>query len=318
MRNALIVVLSLALLGLLEAGVQAVRYLADRRNRDLRRRLQTGGAAGRIDPTLLRQGRLSSVPFLDRQLASLGFTRRLERLIEQADSRLAVDQFLGLSLLGAMAGGLSSFWVGRAPGLALAAILAGAPTVALFLFRGRRSRALSEQLPEALDMMARSLRAGHALTGAFQLVANEMPAPINVEFARAFEEQRLGMPLERAVREMAARAPTNGDLKIFAVSTVIQKETGGNLAEILDNIARTIRDRYKFYGKLRALTAESKMSAWVVSLMPLGLAAFLAATQPHYMVRLVDNPTGQAFLAAGVACWVLGVAWFQKLTRLDY
>jgi tight adherence protein B len=229
-----------------------------------------------------------------------------------------VDQLLGLCLLGAAAGGLSSLWVGRWPGLALAAILAAAPVVVLFLLRERRSRALSEQLPEALDMMARSLRAGHALTGAFQLVANEMPAPINVEFARAFEEQRLGMPLERAVREMAARAPTNGDLKIFAVSTVIQKETGGNLAEILDNISRTIRDRYKFYGKLRALTAESKMSAWVVSLMPLALAAFLTATQPKYMVRLVDNPTGQSFLAGGVACWVLGVAWFQKLTRLDY
>jgi tight adherence protein B len=190
--------------------------------------------------------------------------------------------------------------------------------MALRAARERRSRQLSEQLPEALDMMARSLRAGHALGSAFQLVAGEMPEPISVEFSRAYEEQRLGMPLERAVREMAARAPSNGDLKIFAVSTVIQKETGGNLAEILDGIAHTVRERYRFFGKLRSLTAEARISAVIVSLLPLAMAAFLAITQPAYMVRLVDNGMGRTILAGGIASWVLGVVWFQKLTRFDF
>jgi tight adherence protein B len=177
---------------------------------------------------------------------------------------------------------------------------------------------LSEQLPEALDMMARSLRAGHALSSAFQLVATEMPEPISVEFARAFEEQRLGMPLERAVREMGARAPSNGDLKIFAVSTVIQKETGGNLAEILDGIATTVRERYRFFGKLRALTAEVRISAWLVALIPVALGIFMVLSQPGYMVRLVDNPMGQVILATGVGAWLLGTIWFERLTRFDY
>jgi tight adherence protein B len=167
-------------------------------------------------------------------------------------------------------------------------------------------------------MMARSLRAGHALTSAFQLVATEMPEPIAVEFARAYEQQRLGMSVERAVREMAARAPRNGDLKIFAVSTVIQKETGGNLAEILDGIGRTVRDRYRFFGKLRALTAEARASAWVVSLTPVALALFLSVTQPGYMRALVTDPLGHQILAGGIVAWVLGAVWFQKLTRFDF
>jgi tight adherence protein B len=167
-------------------------------------------------------------------------------------------------------------------------------------------------------MMARSLRAGHALTSAFELVAGEMPEPISVEFARAFEEQRLGMPLERAVREMAARAPSNGDLKIFAVSAVVQKETGGNLAEILEGIAHTIRERYRFFGKLRALTAEARASAWVVSLLPLAIFAFLASSQPEYLRPLLEKPLGRNILLGGAAAWVLGVLWFQKLTRFRY
>lgn len=126
------------------------------------------------------------------------------------------------------------------------------------------------------------------------------------------------MPLERAVREMAARAPSNGDIKIFAVSTVIQKETGGNLAEILDGIAHTVRERYRFFGRLRALTAEARISALIVSLMPLAMALFLVVSQPSYMVRLVDNPMGRSILAFGLCAWVVGVVWFQRLTRFDF
>jgi tight adherence protein B len=213
---------------------------------------------------------------------------------------------------------MAAFWLGAAPGLLLGGVGAVAPVAMVRTVRERRGRQLSEQLPEALDMMARSLRAGHSLGAAFQLVASEMPEPISVEFARAYEEQRLGSPLEKAVRQMSARAPGNGDLKIFAVSTVIQKETGGNLAEILDGISHTVRERYRFFGKLRSLTAEARISALIVSLLPLGMAAFLVITQPEYMVRLVDNAMGRTILAGGTGAWVLGAAWFQKLTRFDF
>ena len=112
--------------------------------------------------------------------------------------------------------------------------------------RSQRSTKLSQQLPDALEMMARSLRAGHALQSAFKMVATEMPTPVSIEFARAFEEQKLGMPFEKAVADMTLRAPDNQDLKIFALSVIVQKETGGNLVEIIEKIADTIRGREKF------------------------------------------------------------------------
>jgi tight adherence protein B len=318
MRNLIVVFVSLALLGVLEAAMQGGRFLSDRRARELRRRLHASSGPIALDSSLLRQGRFATIAALDDWLSRQPWARRLEHVLEQADSRMTVAQLLGFSLIGALTGLLTAFWIGLLPALGLAVAGAALPLGMLHAARSRRSRQLSEQLPEALDMMARSLRAGHALGSAFQLVASEMPEPISVEFARAYEEQRLGKPLEKAVREMAARAPANGDLKIFAVSTVIQKETGGNLAEILDGIAHTVRERYRFFGKLRTLTAEARISAVIVSLLPILMAAFLVFTQPSYMVRLVDNPMGQTVLAAGIAAWIVGSAWFQKLTRFDF
>jgi tight adherence protein B len=318
MRNLLIAVLAIALLGFLEAVWYLVRYASDRRGNEIRRRLQTRSGARPLDGGLLRQGRFASLPALDAWLSAQPWARRLELFLEQADSRMTVAQLCAFSILGSASGALFVFWLGPAPAAALA--LAGllAAPIAVLAARERRSRALSEQLPEALEMMSRSLRAGHALTSAFQLVASEMAEPISIEFARAFEQQRLGMPLERAVREMAVRAPSNSDLKIFAVSTVVQKETGGNLAEILDGISATIRERYRFRGKLRSLTAEARISAWIVSLMPLAMAAFLVVQQPGYMVRLVDNEMGHSILAGGIGAWIAGVVWYQRLTRFEY
>lgn len=317
MKIVLIALLSLAVLGAVEAAYYGLRLLSERRGRDLRRRLQVAAGPAGDDPVLLRRGRFSRSPGLDRWLSGQGWAQRVERLLEQADSGLTVAQVLALSAFGACAGATGGGLAGLGPALVLAAAGAAAPWVFPLVARERRSRKLSEQLPDAVDMMARSLRAGHALTSAFQLVANEMPEPIAVEFARAYEQQRLGTSLERAVRDMAARVPRNGDLKIFAVSTVIQKETGGNLSEILDGIANTVRERYRFYGKLSALTAEARASAWVVSLTPPAIAAFLSVSQPDYMKVLVVDPMGQTILTAGIAAWCAGAVWFQRLTKFE-
>jgi tight adherence protein B len=316
-RTALIVLVSLAVLGLAEGAFHGLRFLSDRRGRELRRRLESTGKPIAIDSLVLRQGRFSAIPTLDAWLSERPWARRVEHLLEQADSRMTVVQFLGFTALGLLAGALSGFWAG-----AFAVIIAvgagAAPLALLRAAREKRSRRLSAQLPEALDMISRSLRAGHALGSAFQLVASEMQEPISVEFARAREEQQLGMSLARAVREMAARSPSNADLKIFAVSTVIQAETGGNLAEILDGIARTVRERFQLFGKVRSLTAEARLSAWFVGLMPLLLAAILMAMQPTYVARLVDNGLGRSVLAFGIVSWMAGIVWFHRLTRFEF
>jgi tight adherence protein B len=318
MRSVLILFLTLAVVGLFEAGWHLVRYFSSRRLGQMRKRLRVGADPVRADLLLLRQGRFASIHALDYWLSTQPWARHLEHLMEQADSRLTVAQFCGVSILGALIGALAGFWLGSLPGLVLAVVGLFTPRMVLLAARERRSRMITKQLPEALDMMARSLRAGHALSAAFELVATELPEPVAVEFARAFEEQKLGMPLDRVVLEMAARAPNNRDLKIFAVSAVIQKETGGNLAEILEGIATTIRERYRFFGKLRALTAEGRATAWFVSLTPLVLFASFLVIQPGYVKPLLVQATGRETLGVGIVTWIAGVLWFKKLTQFRY
>jgi tight adherence protein B len=206
-------------------------------------------------------------------------------------------------------------------GLVMSAILgpvgAFLPFGYVAFMRGRRSRKLSEQLPDALDMMARSLRAGHALSSSFKLVAAEMPSPINTEFARAFEEQNLGMPFERAVAQMTKRAPDNRDLKIFAVSVIVQKETGGNLVEIIEKIAETIRARYRFYGKLRSLTAEGRMSCYILAALPIATGIFIGFTNPEYTSLLFTDPIGHAALAYAAITWAVGLLWMRRMMKVE-
>ncbi len=319
MRVALVALVSLAILAALEAGFYALRYLADRRALDLRRRLQAIGASAVLDAKLLRRGRVATNAAIAAFLRPLPGTERLARLLEQSDSRMTVAQLLGVSVLCAAGGEAAALLLLHGPLWLVAApvVCVTLPVLGALAARERRSQKLSEQLPDALDMMARSLRAGHALPAAFQVVAGEMAAPISIEFARAFEEQKLGVTLERAVQGMSGRAPGNGDLKIFAVSAVIQRETGGNLAEILENIAATIRERYRFFGKLKALTAEGKASGIVLGALPIGVGLLLSALNPAYLARLFDNAKGQMILAASIVSWIAGVLWIHRLTKME-
>jgi tight adherence protein B len=299
MTTLLAILLSVAAVAAVEAALYASRFARERREADLKRRISAiaHDASDGDRDALLR--------------------RRLENLIEQADSNVTVAQVLCWSLGLAATVVFLALALGRLALLAVAAAAALAPTLWLLQLRARRSRRVSEQLPEALEMMSRSLRAGHALTAAFELVAHEMPEPVAVEFARAFEEQRLGLSFDEAVRRMAMRVPANGDVKIFAISAVIQRETGGNLAEVMDNIARTIRERYRFHGKLRALTAEGRASALVLGALPFFIALVLAVLNPSYIGKLVSEPLGNAILAFGLASWLVGQVVLFRMTKVE-
>jgi tight adherence protein B len=182
--------------------------------------------------------------------------------------------------------------------------------------RNQRSTRLSQQLPDALEMMARSLRAGHALSSSFKMVATEMPTPVSVEFGRAFESQELGMPFEKAVADMTRRAPDNQDLKIFALSVIVQKETGGNLVEIIEKIADTVRGREKFQGKLRGLTAEGRMTSYILGALPFLSALFMLFGNRDYLMPLFREDVGHYFLAYGAISWVLGFLWMRKMIKV--
>jgi tight adherence protein B len=320
-RNVLLVLLFLLVVATLEGGFYLTRFFSERRADQLKRRLRVlGQAEGAGQIGLLRRERYAASPGLDTFVRSLPFATQLEKLLAQADSPLTVAQLLCASL-GAAAAGFSLPLLLRmaAPLSMVLGLLAGmAPTILVWSSRARRNAKLSEQLPDALEMMVRSLRAGHALPAAFRLVASEMPTPVSVEFGRAYEEQNLGLSAEQAVVNMTGRCPLNRDLKIFAVSVMVQKETGGNLAEILDNIAATIRERYRFYAKLRALTAEGRTSGLVLGALPPGMMLFLAVANRAYLVKLFDNPIGQLILLYAAVSWLLGGLWMMQMSNVDY
>ena len=166
-------------------------------------------------------------------------------------------------------------------------------------------------------MMARSLRAGHALSSSFKMVATEMPTPVSIEFGRAFEAQELGMPFEKAVADMTRRAPENQDLKIFALSVIVQKETGGNLVEIIEKIADTVRAREKFQGKLRGLTAEGRMSSYILGALPFVIAAVHAVrATATYLMPLFEEHDRALRARYGIVSWTLGFIWMRKMIKV--
>jgi tight adherence protein B len=200
--------------------------------------------------------------------------------------------------------------------LVLPALFGLMPLFFVMWKRNQRSTKLSQQLPDALEMMARSLRAGHALSSAFKMVATEMPTPVGMEFARAFEAQELGMPFEKAVADMTRRAPENQDLKIFALSVIVQKETGGNLVEIIEKIADTVRLREKFQGKLRGLTAEGRMSSYILGALPFVSLLFMLFGNRTYLMPMFEEPIGHYVLAYGIISWSLGFIWMRKMIKV--
>jgi tight adherence protein B len=320
MKQFLIGLGALAVVALIEGLYHSIRFLSERKREELRRRLQSlGGDAPEVgERSLLRQGKLARSPFLDDLLRGVPLLERLEQLVDQAQVSLTVAQLLTLSALAALAGGtVATLAAHPLAGLMVALLAGAAPTLVVLSIRQQRSRKISEQLPDALDMMARSLRAGHALVSAFKLVAAEMPNPVALEFGRAFEEQNLGMSFERAVLQMIKRTPGNRDLRIFAVSVIVQKETGGNLVEILEKIAETIRARYRFFGKLRTLTAEGRISGLVLGLLPIVTAFLVLLTNPTYLSGLVTSRMGQAFLIYAVVSWFLGLVWLRAMAKVE-
>jgi tight adherence protein B len=319
MQIVLIGVLALTAVAVMEALFYTLRFLTDKRKDELKRRLSSLGTSEGKGAVmgLLRKGKLSAIPAVDAMLRSLKVTARLENILEQTELEMTVARLLAFCGAGAFVGlilGLLSD--GGLLSLILVVLFGALPFMFVLFMRSRRSRKLSEQLPEALEMMARSLRAGHALSSAFKMVATEMPSPVSLEFGRAFESQELGLPFEKAVADMTRRAPDNQDLKIFALSVIVQKETGGNLVEIIEKIADTVRSRYKFQGKLAGLTAEGRMSSYIVGALPfMTLILMLFANRPYVMPLFTTDP-GHMILAGALTLWTLGFLWMREMNKV--
>jgi tight adherence protein B len=308
-----------ATLFFVQAVYWMVRYIGDRRQAELRRRLKHAGeAVDKEENRLLRQERLAHSLAMHKFLASIGRFQKISELIVQTDLDWTVAQVLGYALALGGIGFLIGVIMGSlVPAIALSLLGAAVPYFVLTISRDRRSHQISQQLPEALDMLTRSLRSGHAMPTAIKLASQELPLPVATEFGRCYEEQSLGATLERSILNMTKRVPQNLDLKIFAVTVTVQGQVGGNIAEILERIAETIRERYKFYGRLRALTAEGRLSALILGSIPWVVMGTLWVVQKQYLQDFFAHEAGKMMAGFGFFLWLFGILWMRKITQVE-
>ncbi|MEC9092566.1 MAG: type II secretion system F family protein, partial [Planctomycetota bacterium] len=234
----------------------------------------------------------------DRQNGRLERFPNLQSYIEQSGLKMSSQRMIsviaGFGFLGGLVGGCLQpfqFWVP-----VLIASMAGIPTGYVWFCRRRRLKTFSAQLPDTLELVSRALRAGHSLPSGIQLVAEQMPSPIGPEFGRCFEEQKLGVPLEESLKQMTQRIP-NVDLRFFATAVILQRATGGNLSEILEKLGRLIRERFRVFGQIQALTGEGRLSGIVLLLLPPVLFLAMLRLNYDYVMMLFEDPLGKQMLA---------------------
>lgn len=241
----------------------------------------------------------------------------LQKFFEQADANIKPTSLLLIG--GALASlGMVGSLIAKVPTVlapVTGIIMFVVPFIWLWNKRRVRLNTFAAQLSDALELVARALRAGHSLAAGMHVVAEEMPEPISVEFGRVYEEQNLGIPLEDAMDGMCERVP-NLDLRFFVTSVIIQRQTGGDLAEILDKIGYIIRERYKILGQVKALTAEGRLSGVVLIAMPFGLFFMMLHLKPDYISLLWTNPKGVKMLVFAGIMQLVGAAFIKKIVDI--
>lgn len=287
----------------------------------LRRRLQEIGANEPDSEvtSLLRKKYLRELSPVERSLEQLPFMDALGRYIEQSGHSILAHRLVLLSVLLAAAAFVAALVVARNPVVAVAAMSLVAVVPFLYVYRARRERLakFEEQLPDALDVMKRALRAGHPFSAALKLVAEDMDEPLAKEFEMTFADINFGNDVRRALLGLLVRVPST-NLMAIVTAVLIQKETGGNLADVFERIAQVIRGRFKFGRRVRTLSAEGRLSAWILALIPFVLAAVLWLIAPDYLPPLLEHPSGRQLIVFACVMMFAGVLWMRKIIRIDF
>lgn len=280
--------------------------------------LATEGQRGKDELVDIRkQELLSAIPLLNRLLLRFDLTPRLRRLLYQADVKLTPGGLLLLTLTcWAISANLIYLKTGvLSLALFLALVPAALPFGYVFHKRASRFRKFEEGLPAALEMMVSSLRAGYSLVSAIGLVAREAPDPIGREFRICFDEQNYGLELRTAMENLAIRIPLQ-DIRVLMTAILIQKESGGNLAEVLDKCAHVIRERFQLKKEVRIKTAQGRITGWVLSFLPIGLGILLYLVNPQGIRLLWTNPLGVKMLRTAAVLTVIGALIIRKIVRI--
>ncbi|HEX4945682.1 MAG TPA: type II secretion system F family protein [Blastocatellia bacterium] len=260
---------------------------------------------------------LSEIPTLNEFLKRLRPATQLKLIIEQADLQITVMRLCMFSALAGLLGWLAASMVSITVVVNLCAglIAAAVPFLHVQWKRNQRFHKFLVDLPDALDLMGRALAAGHSFSEALHIIATEMPDPIATEFRRTYDEQNLGLSLKVALESLTERIPLL-DLQMCVTAVLIQRETGGNMAEILEKVAVTIRERFRILEDLKTLTTSSRLSAWVLCGIPIFVALSTTWVNPEYMSVFWYEPTGQKLLALAVGLQIAGMLVVRKILQI--
>jgi tight adherence protein B len=303
----------------------SVGSFIDQRNaqaRLLRERLASAEKTPEPEPNeelaLLRDEQLSEIPAFDNLLRRSARVSAIQDTLLQAGMKLRAGNFLLLCLLcGALAGLASVLWTSN-PAIAWAALVIGAflPYSVVSYRRQKRFEKIEELFPEAIDTLARAVRAGHAFTTALEMIANEVAEPLAGEFRKLYEEQKFGMPVRDALMNLTERVPLV-DIKFFVTAVMLQRETGGNLAEILDNLSYVIRERFKIQRQVKVHTAQGRLTMALLMAMPPAVVGILLIFSPEFVHPLFVDPMGHALLVASIALQTVGYFVIRRIIKIQ-
>ena len=268
--------------------------------------------------TLLKTFNEGPLPKLNRMLGRTSRGGILANLIEQSGSRSSLSSVLFIMVVMGILGGIVATVATRVAWAMFAGFAFGGflPVLILRMKRTKRLRAFEEQFPEALDLISRALKAGHAFATGLKMVADEMPEPVGPEFRKTFDEQNFGLPLKDSLENLTTRIPLL-DVRFFSTAVLIQRETGGNLSEILENLAHVVRERFKILRQVRVYTAHGRMTGYVLLALPAFLSVALMFINPEHMNLLFRERMGQMMLMAAIVMQTFGFLWIKQIVKIE-
>jgi tight adherence protein B len=293
--------------------------------RKLEQRLEEVAMGPDIEPAaegqakaLLKVSEAGPMPSVDRFVSGTTRGSALGRWIEQSGVKTSISGMLLIALAHAVVFGFITMFLVKAGWGFLVGVIIGfaLPFVFLNMKRTRRMRNFEENFPEALDLIARALKAGHAFVTGLKMVADEMPEPIGPEFRKTFDEQNFGLPLKDALENLTMRVP-GLDVRFFATAVLIQRETGGNLSEILENLGHVVRERFKILRQVRVYTAHGRMTGYVLLALPAVLCIALSFINPEHMNTLFRERMGQMLLMVALTMQAIGYFWIRQVVKIE-
>jgi len=317
--------LAFAVLVIVALATFAVAWLIDRRNaraRLIKERLaaerKAPERAAEEEVALLRDEQLSEIPALDTLLRRSARISDLQKLLAQAELPVRAGNFLGISALTGAVAAILGYTFGKRIDIAWIALLIGfvLPYSYASIRRNRRFEKFEELFPEAIDTLARAVRAGHAFTTALEMITAEVAEPVAGEFRQLYEEQKFGMPVRDALMNLTDRMPLV-DVKFFVTAVMLQRETGGNLAEILDNLSYVIRERFKIQRQVRVYTAQGRLTMALLMGMPPIIVTVMLLLNPSFIRPLFADPIGHFLLVAGITLQTIGYFVIRKIIRIQ-